>query len=276
MLWVHRSGVPSFALVSTLGHRDMSKDKKPKKEKKTFKDVAYEILKENDKKGLGLHSHDITRIALKKGILVSDGNTPEMTMNSVIITDLKERGNKSRFIQRGPARFSINSNWIPKKEEIRKIGYLSTKQKGDIAEARIAELVTMYAKQPLACYRPISDDEGIDLIVKRKGHLKTVCVQVKSVWRQTGPVVASVKETSLTSQKDISIVFCMFNVDKGDLWEYVWLVPAKDFLKKTNPRSDGLRVFVAGLGRKETNTWDKYLIDRRDLGNEIINELNKK
>jgi len=57
---------------------------------------------------------------------------------------------------------------------------VSTKQKGDIAEARIAELITLYGDTTLSCYKPISDDEGIDLIVKEKGSLKTMYIQIKS------------------------------------------------------------------------------------------------
>jgi len=254
----------------------MSKENK----KKTFKDVAYDILCGQDK-GLGLRYKEITKIALKRGLLVSAGSTPELTMNSVMITDINENGKASRFIRRGPSTFSANSNWIPKKEEIRTISKnLSTTQKGDIAEARIAELITIYADKALACYRPISDDEGIDIIVKKKGSPKTISIQVKSVWRKDGPIVASVKEERLTSQKDIYVVFCLFDIDKGDLWEYVWLVPANEFIKitrkKSQSRKDGLLIFVAGKSKRATNTWDKYLIDRRDLGNEILKIINDK
>ena len=70
---------------------------------------------------------------------------------------------------------------VKKEEKIWKISKdFSTKQKGDIAEARIAELVTRYGDTTLSCYKPISDDEGIDLIVKEKGSLKTMYVQIKS------------------------------------------------------------------------------------------------
>ena len=54
---------------------------------------------------------------------------------------------------------------------------VSSKQKGDITEARIAELITLYGDTTLSCYKPISDDEGIDLIVKRKESLKTMYIQ---------------------------------------------------------------------------------------------------
>jgi hypothetical protein len=52
-----------------------------------------------------------------------------------------------------------------------KVATISAVQKGNIVEARVAELITLYGDN-LACYRPISDDEGIDLIVKEKGSNK--------------------------------------------------------------------------------------------------------
>jgi len=249
--------------------------------KKTFKDVAYDILDKYDKNNEGLHSNDITKLAIKNGILISIGSTPELTMNSVMITDINEKKEKSRFVKKGPSKFSINKNWIPKKEEIKSISkHLSTKQKGDIAEARIAELITIYADEALSCFKPISDDDGIDLLVKKKGSPETICIQVKSVWRKDGPVVASVKEDKITSQRDIYVVFCLFDIDKGDLWEYVWLVPAHEFIKITEEhsqkRKDGLLIFVAGKKKRSTNTWDKYLIDRKNLGNKILKIINKK
>ena len=72
----------------------------------------------------------------------------------------------------------------PEQEENKKkeaiISRVSSKQKGDIAEARVAELITLYGDTEVSCFKPISDDEGIDLIVKPKGHLKALYIQVKS------------------------------------------------------------------------------------------------
>ena len=62
-----------------------------------------------------------------------------------------------------------------KEEKIYEISKdISSKQKSDIAEARIAELITLYDDTTLSCYKLLSDDEGIDLIVKEKGSLKTM------------------------------------------------------------------------------------------------------
>ena len=68
---------------------------------------ALEILK--DEKKL-LHSKEITKLALEKGILETDGKTPDQTMNSLLLTDIKKRGESSNFIQTGPSTFGLNPN----------------------------------------------------------------------------------------------------------------------------------------------------------------------
>ena len=149
----------------------------------TFKRLAYKILKEANKP---LHSKQITNLALKQG-LVSEGKTPEMTMNALLIVDINTKKEKSRFRKTAPATFDINPKFketSKKKEEVEK-QYLiskniSSQKKGSITEARIAELIILYGKTSLSCYKPISDDEGIDLIVKEKGSFKTMYIQIKS------------------------------------------------------------------------------------------------
>lgn len=146
-----------------------------------FKEIAFDILKES---GKPLHSKAITQIALKRGWLKTAGKTPEATMNALLIVDINNKKEKSRFIKVGPSVFSINKQYpieIPiderKTEKIYKISKdVSTHQKGDIAEARIAELIALYGDTTLSCYKPISDDEGIDLIVKEKGSLRTMYI----------------------------------------------------------------------------------------------------
>ena len=71
-------------------------------------------------------------------------------------------------------------------------------------------------------------------------------------------------------------MFCFFDTDKGDVWDYVWLVPAPDFLKLANKLQNGKTLgFVAGRGKRESNKWDQYLIDKRDLASEILNQMER-
>lgn len=248
----------------------------------SFKEIAYQILKEA---GKPLHSKEITKIALERGWLKTAGKTPEATMNAQLIVDINTRKEKSLFVKTGPSIFALNPNIKEKeakaekqKEEIYRVSEnLSSKQKGDIAEARIAELITLYGEKQLSCYKPISDDEGIDLIVKEKGTLKTVYIQIKSRFGDDPSLIytATTKANILVDKFSMALVFCFFDTNKGDVWDYVWFIPAPDFIKKANKLSSGLLGFVSGRKKKESNKWYDYLIDKRNLANEIIKLMSK-
>jgi hypothetical protein len=254
----------------------------------TFKGIAYEILREA---GKPLHSKEITKIALNKGWLKTAGKTPEATMNAQLVVDINSKKDKSRFVKTAPSTFGLNqaisievADHIKIEDDVKlKKQYViskdvSSKQKGDITEARVAELVTLYGDTSLSCYKPISDDEGIDLIVKEKGTLKTLYVQIKSRFGDNPDDIftATVKASTIKDSYAMTLVFCFFDTERGDLWDYVWFVPAPDFLKMANKLDSGKFLgFVAGRQRKDTNKWDDYLIDRRSLANEIIKQLKR-
>ncbi|HNR81849.1 MAG TPA: HTH domain-containing protein [Candidatus Pacearchaeota archaeon] len=250
----------------------------------SFKDIAYQILKEA---GKPLHSKEITKIALSRGWLKTAGKTPEATMNAQLVVDINAKKEKSRFIKTAPSTFGLNPEYkvvaetkIEEKiEKIYKVSKdVSTKQKGDIAEARIAELITLYGDTTLSCYKPISDDEGIDLIVKEKGSLKTMYIQIKSRFGDNPDEIftATTKASAIADNYSMAVVFCFFDTEEGDLWDYLWFVSAPDLIKLAN-KLDGGRLlgFVAGRKKKESSKWDNYLIDKRDLANQIIAQMKR-
>ena len=234
-----------------------------------------------------MHSKNITKIALDKGWLKTAGKTPEATMYAQLIVDINTKGTKSRFIKTKPSTFCINPDYKStsdkkiKEDEDRQYTLskdISSKQKGDIAEARIAELVTLYGDTTLACYKPISDDEGIDLIAKEKGSLKTMYIQIKSRFGGNPDEIytATCKAHSVVDNYSMAMVFCYFDTEEGDVWKYLWFVPAPDFIKMGNKLQGGKMLgFVAGRKKKESNKWDQYLIDKRDLANAIITQMKR-
>ncbi len=249
----------------------------------SFKDIAYQILKEA---GKPLHSKEITKVALERGWLKTAGKTPEATMNAQLVVDINSKIDKSRFKKTAPSTFGLNEGFITLKPiEVKKAEKVwvisrnvSSKQKGDIAEARIAELITLYGDTTLSCYKPISDDEGIDLIVKEKGSLRTMYIQVKSRFSSNPyeSFIATVKASGVVDKFSIAVIFCYFDTAGGDLGDYLWFVPAPDLIRLANKLSGGATLgFVAGRQRKESNKWDNYMIDKRDLANQIIAQMKR-
>lgn len=256
----------------------------------TFKGIAYEILKEV---GHPLHSNEITKIALERGWLRTAGKTPAATMNAQLVVDVNTKDGESLFIKTAPSTFGLNPQVSKTAQQVKKeiaqedkqykiSANISTKQKGDIAEGRIAELVTLYGDTSLSCYKPISDDEGIDLIVKEKGSLKTLHIQIKSRYgtESDSTFVSRIKQRSVTESYNMAFVFCFFDVEKGDLWDYLWFVPAPDLIKHAtlleNAKMGTMYSFVGSRNDSERERkWEDFLIDKRGLANEIIAQLKR-
>ena len=250
----------------------------------SFKDVAYKVLQEA---GQPLHSKKITEIAQQQGLLITSGSTPWATMNAQLVVDINKNANQSRFVKTSPSTFYINSKvktsqTSPEEKQEKKkqaiISKVSSKQKGDIAEARIAELITLYGDTEVSCFKPLSDDEGIDLIVKPKGKLKSLFVQIKSRFGSDPSEIytATVKASGAVDNYSMAYVFCYFDTNDGDVWDYLWFVPAPDFIKMSNKLQGGTMLgFVAGRKQSESNKWDEYLIDKTDLSEAIIQQLEK-
>ncbi len=249
----------------------------------TFKGVAYEILKEAKKP---LHTDEITEIALQKGWLKTAGITPKATMNAQLIVDTNKKGEKSLFKKTGPSTFAINEEIkvIAKdelteeheKKEYRVSETLMPVQKGNIVEARVSELILLYGTN-LSCYRPISDDEGIDLIVKEKASLKSIYIQIKSNFSDdfSRPFVATVKQRSTVDNYSMAFIFCLFDTSKGDVHDYVWFVPAPDFIRLAPKDKNDLLGFVSGKQKKDSNKWDAFMIDKRDLSSRVVEQLKR-
>ncbi|MBL7197650.1 MAG: winged helix-turn-helix domain-containing protein [Candidatus Omnitrophica bacterium] len=260
--------------------------------KNSFVQVAIEILKGSKRP---LMPKEITDIALKNNLLKTHGKTPDATMGARIYIDIKRKGPKSYFIKTARGQFLLNKNVaLPKKETIKleeqEIEYtitegLSSRQKGDIAEARVAELIVLYGDKALSCYKPISDDEGIDLIVKEKGSLKTLYLQTKSRFELTPKGSKQFIQTpsvdSISNSYKMALVFVYFDVKKGDIHDKVWFVPAPDFIQrahlipanKEKKRKARYR-FNANIERND-GRFGEFLIDKRDLANTILRLMAK-
>jgi len=71
-----------------------------------FKTSAITVLTEA---GKPLHYKEITRLALEKGILETEGATPDASMNAQIVMDIKHKGKLSDFVKTSPSTYSLNS-----------------------------------------------------------------------------------------------------------------------------------------------------------------------
>lgn len=86
----------------------------------------------------------------------------------------------------------------------------------------------------MSCYKPTSDHEGIDLLVKRRGKLQVSYIQVKSTYgyKDRG-FVSTVREQNIVNNYKMILVFVYFDLSEGDIYDHIFCIPAPDFLKLT-------------------------------------------
>lgn len=257
-----------------------------------FKEAAIKVLEEA---GKPLHYRVITRQAIERGFITGDAKTPWATMRVKIANDIKKSREKSKFISFGRGIFGLQTQHAERTsmsetlypEEIeeepeKEFKKLDTKTKGDIAEARIAELIMLYGDKDLVCYKPISDVEGIDLIVKEKYSLRTLFIQIKSRFQFSGTSMTfAPKVSTVIDNHKMALVFCYFDLKAGDLYPKLWFIPAPDFIEgagkiPAEQTGDIERYrFVGSLSGKETNKFNEHLVDKKDLANAILKQLDR-
>lgn len=250
------------------------------------KTIAAKIISEV---GKPMHYRDITRVAIEQGLLKSAGKTPWATMNAQLSMDIVNNGINSQFYRAQPGYFGLRKLGITTTNTTQKsLTYivakhkvtdsLNSKQKGDIAEARVAELLTLYGDEGLSCYRPISDDEGIDIIAKRRESLEVMYIQVKSSYgyKDRG-FVSTVREKTIINKERMILIFVYFDLSVGDLYDQIFCIPAPDFLRLTanENKKPGERVFTVGLQHPDKSKYAEYMIEKRELANRIIELMDK-
>ena len=237
---------------------------------KTFKDVAYEILREEDR---ALHYKKITDEAVTRGWLNTAGDTPWLTMHRDITGDINKFGKKSRFNKTSiPGIFTHNKKYIKQQEPNKAFKGLSKTRKGDIAESRIAELITLYGGGDLFCYKQQTDDEGIDLAVKQKGRPGILYLQIKSLYHThaSKAFYYNVKERKLKQDsKNRALIFCRFAPDSNELVDVgdIWFIPYNELVKKVT-KSKNLLCFK--VNDKNRTAWDKYMVQGQYLADRIM------
>lgn len=147
-----------------------------------FKNAAIQILSEVKKP---LHYKEITRLALDKGILETEGATPDSSMNSQIITDINKKGEGSDFIKTAPSTFALNPN--KKVIELKKQKKVLEEEAVEEEKINIETGFTGKAGEHLVCSELLfrgynasimSVDVGMDIIATKNN--KLFSIQVKT------------------------------------------------------------------------------------------------
>ena len=123
-----RASAGSYALNPDVSDETESDDKRhPVDDEKSaagssmsFTDAAERILSESINEE-PLHYAEITRQALERGLIRTEGRTPAASMNAMILTEIRrqeERGESPRFVRHGRGMVGLAA-WLP--DEVAKL-----------------------------------------------------------------------------------------------------------------------------------------------------------
>ncbi len=147
-----------------------------------FKIAAIKILGEAEKP---LHYKEITRFALEKGILETEGATPDASMISQLSVDVKIKGKESEFVKTSPGTFKLNPDI--KIESFKKEQKIEDKEKEEEEKIGIEGGFTGKAGENLVCSELLfrgynasimSVDVGLDIVATKDN--KMYGIQVKT------------------------------------------------------------------------------------------------
>lgn len=158
---------------------------------------------------------------------------------------------------------------------------LSTKQKGDVVENRVSEIITLSSQGRLTCFSPNTDDDGIDLIVNRKGYFTPIFLQIKGRFALTKGkcFIQNVNINTFRPHKNFFILFVYFDSNKLEV-DTLWLVPSSSIISDAIYLKEGEHYkasyrFNASFSTNNVK-WSEYKINKSELGNkidDIINDL---
>lgn len=154
----------------------------------SFKEIAYQILNEA---GKPLHSKEITKIALARGLLRTAGKTPEATMNAQLVVDINSKGELSQFKKTGPSLFAVNDKKIEIEEDSksdRVIEELEIEEEKEIEggyigkageHAVLSELLFRGYNAAL-----MSVDVGVDIMASKSNETFNIQVKTRNISKQ--------------------------------------------------------------------------------------------
>lgn len=244
----------------------------------SFKDIAYQILKEGDKP---LHSKEITKIALERGWLKTAGKTPEATMNAQLVVDINSKGELSRFKKAGPSIFALNDKQIEIEEEAkpdRVIEELEIEEEKEVEggyigkageHAVLSELLFRGYNAAL-----MSVDVGVDIMASQNNEVFNIQVKTRNISKKHEAFYFNLRIVSF-ERHNAGRTFYIFILRENNKLDYVILplheieksieeefihIVGNGKLYRITIKKRGGKIY---LGRKENDV--SYYLNRWDV-----------
>lgn len=175
--------------------------------------------------------------------------------------------------------FKNKSQQTPLKEAetLLDISGLSSQAKGDIVEERIKELVVLQGQGLLSVYRPVSDTQGVDLVVTKTGVFQPIFLQIKGRFNveKSGYFLMDINNKTFTPHHSYFVVGAYFNPQKLEIDDYILFVPSLEVAKRPIVKiknRESIRV-QNYLKPDSKGLWAPYLIKKTDLANKLLEKF---
>jgi len=212
---------------------------------------------------------------------VLDGNNQNLTYNSLYRrifgltkwykeNDLKPGQEIIIVKENNTYKFELPKPGVKKVEieskDIIDISGLSSTSKGDIVEDRIKDLILLQGQGLLSVYKPVTDTEGIDLIIVKNGMFQPIFLQVKSRYNLQGnSFITNINKKTFNSHHSYYIVCAYFDLVSMELSNNLLLIPSNCVEDKAillNHKKRPLYRIVASLNSESKGKWSEYLISK--------------
>ncbi|HOW36440.1 MAG TPA: hypothetical protein PL155_08525 [Candidatus Omnitrophota bacterium] len=157
------------------------------------------------------------------------------------------------------------------------ISGLSSQAKGNIVEERVKELILLQGQGLLSVYRPVTDTEGIDLIVLKSGMFQPLFLQIKGRFnvQKTGYFLMDISKKTFTVHHSYFVVGAYFNPREMEIDEHLLFVPSEEVVKAPIVKSNvGERYRIANhLNMDSKGRWAPHLIKKSDLASKLLEKF---
>lgn len=157
------------------------------------------------------------------------------------------------------------------------ISGLSSRAKGNIAEDRVKEYILLYSQGLLNVYKPVIDEDGVDLIALQSGIFHPVYLQVKSRYTvgEDGQLILSIKETTFKPHHSFYLVGVSFNKQTLEIEDKILFIPSEVIAEKAIHLSNGYLRLVASLKEGSQNQWCQYIVSKSQLAEKILGSISE-
>lgn len=198
--------------------------------------------------------------------------------DEIVIDKLKE--NTYRFTLKRETIGATEEKSTRGAEDLIDLSGLSSMAKGDIVEDRIKELILLHGQGLMSVYKPVSDTEGIDLIVVKNGMFHPIFLQVKSRFTLTsnGSFIMDIRMKTFNPHHAYYVVGAYFNPEKLEIDDHILFIPTKDLEKSAtvvNARNEKRYRVTTKLSPDSHSRWRSYIIKKTELAERLIEKFSE-